>query len=690
MAGNRGLSALVASTPQPRLPDVRNPAASSRWLASLLAAALAWMHQPASVRGAAYYWDTNGPASGLGSAASPTDWLTASWATVASGTAPTVAWPNVLVANADEAVFSGTAGTVTIGGDVYANAVRFTTANYAVSSTGGALRLSGANPKIYASLPSSNNTVTISAPILADGGVTIEGNSLSGGLKFLVLANASEPTPNAFAGPLDVAAGGALRIGGGAAREQIPDNADLNVAGVIDFITSGGASDGKQEKVRNVTVTGAGAIFSVGNGTNFVVNSLVGESAETISVNGNAASVPGKLSITGWASGAGNLTLNASKVKLNTTSATGAIGGRVVLSGNLVSTGASQVINNNGAAASVNANIFANKAFDFAGTAQTVHVADGTLTFTSASASHPLQVTTLDPSGATITKTGAGAWVLEHAVETAFVGDHVVAEGTLRIGASERLADGSSLSLAGGSFDVQQFTETVAQVRLDGGAILGAGALRSINEFDLRRGSVAARLIGSAGVLKTTDGTVQLDNLNAYTGATKVAAGTLRILQPALGAGGDVFLSGSGRLELALGGAVEVPVRALFVNGTAMAPGVYGAMDSGLANATPYIVGPGRLRVDQLGLAGDFNMNGSVNDADLERWRGDYGLNGDSDADGDGDSDGFDWILWQRNVGQTAPTSAAAPEPRAAALGLTGLIATIAGPRGRRRPRGGM
>jgi hypothetical protein len=54
------------------------------------------------------------------------------------------------------------------------------------------------------------------------------------------------------------------------------------------------------------------------------------------------------------------------------------------------------------------------------------------------------------------------------------------------------------------------------------------------------------------------------------------------------------------------------------------------------------------------GLPADFDNSNSVNGADLTQWRGDYGLNADSDADADGDTDGRDFLAWQQQIGKTA------------------------------------
>jgi hypothetical protein len=79
-------------------------------------------------------------------------------------------------------------------------------------------------------------------------------------------------------------------------------------------------------------------------------------------------------------------------------------------------------------------------------------------------------------------------------------------------------------------------------------------------------------------------------------------------------------------------------------------------------------------------IPGDFDGNGSVNGADLAKWKLDYGVNANSDANGDGKSDGADFLVWQRNFGAGAAIVAAAavPEPTTAALLLGAIgLATI-------------
>ena len=54
------------------------------------------------------------------------------------------------------------------------------------------------------------------------------------------------------------------------------------------------------------------------------------------------------------------------------------------------------------------------------------------------------------------------------------------------------------------------------------------------------------------------------------------------------------------------------------------------------------------------GLPADFDGNGTIDGADLAQWKGDMGVNADSDADRDGDSDIADIMIWQQQVGQLA------------------------------------
>jgi hypothetical protein len=85
--------------------------------------------------------------------------------------------------------------------------------------------------------------------------------------------------------------------------------------------------------------------------------------------------------------------------------------------------------------------------------------------------------------------------------------------------------------------------------------------------------------------------------------------------------------------------------------------------------------------------AADFNADGNVDSDDLADWQIGYGSNSaehsdgdaDGDADGDGDVDGADFLVWQRQFGNSANliNTLSIPEPSAVALALAGMLNII-------------
>ncbi len=82
-----------------------------------------------------------------------------------------------------------------------------------------------------------------------------------------------------------------------------------------------------------------------------------------------------------------------------------------------------------------------------------------------------------------------------------------------------------SLTVQAGSLDLGNKQVTANQVVLEGTnttQVRGTGSLTSANAFDLRSGTVAVPLAGSAGLRKSTGGSVNLTVGNSYTGATNI------------------------------------------------------------------------------------------------------------------------------------------------------------------------
>jgi uncharacterized protein YjdB len=115
--------------------------------------------------------------------------------------------------------------------------------------------------------------------------------------------------------------------------------------------------------------------------------------------------------------------------------------------------------------------------------------------------------------------------------------------GTFALGSTNAILAASSLIVAGATLNLQAFNDAVAAVQLTSGSITGSGTLTSANTFDVRSGTVSARLGGSVGLTKITAGTVTLSGANGYSGTTSVLGGTL-LVNGILALGSSVMVNG--------------------------------------------------------------------------------------------------------------------------------------------------
>ncbi len=147
-----------------------------------------------------------------------------------------------------------------------------------------------------------------------------------------------------------------------------------------------------------------------------------------------------------------------------------------------------------------------------------------------------------------LSKTGGGTLTLS--ATNTYTGVTRVEGGTLKLGQDAAIDDDSRLVVAGGTFDLAGYDNTFDGVQLLSGTISDSGrtvlnldtpesvtgkltlnnaSTSSLRYFDLREGTVSARLAGTAGLRKTGAGKVTLASANSYTGATFIDAGTLAI-----------------------------------------------------------------------------------------------------------------------------------------------------------------
>ncbi len=164
-----------------------------------------------------------------------------------------------------------------------------------------------------------------------------------------------------------------------------------------------------------------------------------------------------------------------------------------------------------------------------------------------------------------LTKTGAGTLTLSGT--NSYTGTTTINAGTLALGVSNALASGP-VTVSGGTWDLETFSDTVGAVTLISGSITGSTGILTGTSYAVQSGTVSAILAGTGALTKTTAGTVVLSGANSYTGATTVSAGVLNLQNnTATGttAGGVTVASGA---ALELQGGIAVGAEALSVNGT--------------------------------------------------------------------------------------------------------------------------
>jgi fibronectin-binding autotransporter adhesin len=181
-------------------------------------------------------------------------------------------------------------------------------------------------------------------------------------------------------------------------------------------------------------------------------------------------------------------------------------------------------------------------------------------------------VTTVINGPGTLNKTGAGTMVLS-AMNT-FSGGTNVLGGTVQISAADRLFNTGGLTISGGTFDLQTFTQTTGAVTLASGTISGTGTgILTGSTYTLQSGTVSAVLAGTGTVTKNTSGTVTLSGGNTFTGSTTISAGTLQVnSNNALGSAASGTTVANGAV-LTLNGVTYTTAEPLTLNGNGISNG---------------------------------------------------------------------------------------------------------------------
>jgi T5SS/PEP-CTERM-associated repeat protein/autotransporter-associated beta strand protein len=125
-----------------------------------------------------------------------------------------------------------------------------------------------------------------------------------------------------------------------------------------------------------------------------------------------------------------------------------------------------------------------------------------------------------------LTKVGTG--VLTLSGNNTYTGATTISGGTLRLGASNRIADGSAVSVTG-TFNLNNFSETIGSLSGGGSVTLGSGTLTAGGNNTST--TFSGVISGTGGLTKTGTGTLTMTGNNAgmFTGTTTVNSGTFRI-----------------------------------------------------------------------------------------------------------------------------------------------------------------
>jgi len=426
-------------------------------------------------------------------------------------------------------------------GDV--NAVSDATRLFAlqINSTGGNTTISAANSFTGGTTLTQGNLLLGNNAALGTGSLALNGGKISSSTTgSQALANNTTIGGNVTIG--DAVNNGKLTFSGamglgGATRT-------LTTESVVDF--SGVVSNGGITKQGASTLTFLGA--SANTYTGLTTVSAGGLTLSKTSVNAIAGDV--------LVNGTGILTLGAADQIINTSNVEVAAGTLALATFNETVNGVKltggTITGTTGVLTSITAYDFqssANVTGILAGTVGANKTTAGTVTFTGGNANTYTGLTTVSACNLVLNRTDN--------VDSLAGNVLVNGTGTLSITKIDQIKNTANVEVAAGTLAISGNAETVNGVKLTGGAITGSGSasvLTSTTAFDFQSGSSTAVLAGTAGLTKTTGGTVSLGRASTYSGGTTLTAGTLQIASASTGSVGSITSSGIGTGTLNLNG----------------------------------------------------------------------------------------------------------------------------------------
>ena len=511
-----------------------------------LATSIAALLAAQTSQAATLYWDNNGgTANSWGGLAN--------WSTViAGGTSPAALPGTEDVATFSATPIQGTNQAITLGADRSVLGLEFLSGVTATTSfTGNRLTIGTSGIR-----NAGSGAVTFSSTITLAGSQSISNNG-TGQMTFSsAISGSGSPTiTNNGTGT------GIVRFNSTVASSvtkviQNSSTSKLQIGSIFSSnleVTLGTVELVSQNTIPTGSVVVNGGTFTVANNTNFTTTGNVSISSGTILMGngttsfGSLAIAGGTIQITGNTSpnhniNAGSITLSGDAIftavnpRLSGTSV--AISGGNLTGTGILSIGSGGLSTTNTASASLTkVHLNGTQSWANNGTAElailgAVTASGTTPTLTNnGTGTGSVRFASALPStvSSVVQNSATSSLVLGGSTTSAYTGGTFVNAGTFRLGARNMLADTGAVTVAGGTFDIQTFSDTVGTVTLTSGSITGStGGVLTGASYNVQSGSASAILGGTNVTLtKTTSGTVTLSATNTYTGATTVSAGTL-------------------------------------------------------------------------------------------------------------------------------------------------------------------
>jgi autotransporter-associated beta strand protein len=425
----------------------------------------------------------------------------------------------------------GSTGTVTMSGaaNTYTGTTTVNSGTLALAKTAGVTALAG-NLTVNAGTVrlDNSNQIADTATVTLNNSATLNLNDRSETIGQL---NSTSATTTV-----------ALGTGAGTLTLNGPNNTNSNYAGKI----TGGASS-------SLTVSGTGKVYLSGDGSGFsgttnVTSGTLNVSGSNTVLGSGAVSVSsgGNLQVQGGINLANAVTINGTGTTQN-----GAIqnfAGNNTLSGPITVASAARINSDAGTLA----------------LAGNISLAANTLTIGGASTT--TQAGVISGTGG-LTKDGAGTLVLNGA--NTYTGATTISAGTLQLGANDRIANTSAVTVAtGATFDVNSKTETIGSLAGTGTVLLGSGALTAGGDNTstvfsgtlggtgslTKTGSGTLQIganLGFGGTMNVNAGAVQFDVDNAFTGTINLSNATLRLASTADLTLGTLNITGNSTIDFA-------------------------------------------------------------------------------------------------------------------------------------------